>query len=1371
MSSSKIRPIDIVVALYEYNPQDPKFLTLKPGSTVYVLHKSSNGWWDGVQLISGTTGGTPIFPTPSNVQKVNRGWFPANFTKSISKSAKSSYKRHNSTHGNESPFEKFYRNRTCSLSGSSSRSSILSSKQIKLEIPNTLSRPFRNSISAEDNNDNHNDFNLTSYTTSTSPLHKKLDPHENDAKSMPTPTNENIFSLSSIEHILSKDISCPPNSWNSLSWIPTLSQKTGSMLFYNSYLNVFCNELPLLPFNNHSTVAKNNNETIPPLSYNQHNKKSTPDIQSSPHSFPLTNDNISSKPSSTVSGSANYRKQPLLSTFLHSNVTSPTSVHTSTLSSNIPFNSQNSTTTLTHAKKDFQDTSLSHRDLFYFHNLDITSWASLRDSTIFVCRNLWQAFNENNQKKFFNELSILSNHIVYINLACHYYYFKANTSVKSDLKKQLKLILSILSSISLDSLIFLKPNSSTSNKCFLPEQIEADIQKLQVILDSIYNTIKINIPYSSASLLDPHSSITTDVLPQIYPRFFRHSFNGGSWSNPFVEGLDPEVFSKIYNVRTNSSSELTNTWDKMQSLLSSFSSPSSKKAFLMQNKTLARTRRAPKLDHYSLNFETFNLLQECSTNIVERLKIMEKLDQGNVHNNYTNNNKRNLKVVSYVYDEITSNVHILDILENLDLSIFVILRRILNKQSVSEFLTTKIYDLDDESEEFLKHYISSVTPILTDFFDSKQSLHDVFTRLILLAQTISVSDPYTFKSIKTDTFPDPVTVYPVAQSLPYLSPDVLAKYDKGSFKLFDSLKTKDVEFNNEEFFNSALELKSTFERYLELVNVICIIVEQLIEERENLLNYLARMMKNNIITEILQNEEQMKMNITTSDKEEEESSSDDDNSQVSNNILIAQEKDLQWFLRSNNLKDLEVDKEGIIRGGTKDALIEYLTSNNNTSEKFINCFLLTFRSMFTTMEFFYALINRYNVSPPEGLTFEEYSIWIEKKLNSIKVNVIHIMHVFFKFYWSNNYYDSGMTALVHFLNFAVSENIRKSKEVLHLLKIVLNNCKIHSNTSSKSILSHIDNQKINFNDTSISKLENNDNNSITTISTGLFKMKNKLKLLDLDPLLFAKQLTIVEQEYFIQITPFECLDRIWKNKFGNMGGSENITKFITRSNLLTNYVSYSVVKNHDIKKRGKVIQFFINVAQNCHELNNFSSMTAIISALYSSPIFRLKKTWELIPDNCKEKMKNMNNLMNSTKNFVNYRKLLKSIDYKSPCIPFFGVFLSDLTFTFAGNPDFLHQGTKIINFSKKMRIYEIISMMQKFQSVKYDEIKKSTDLQLFIENKLCDIPHIDKQYELSLEVEPREQPIPDNIKSTHHYHHTKSRPELSGPLLHFGRKK
>ena len=57
-----------------------------------------------------------------------------------------------------------------------------------------------------------------------------------------------------------------------------------------------------------------------------------------------------------------------------------------------------------------------------------------------------------------------------------------------------------------------------------------------------------------------------------------------------------------------------------------------------------------------------------------------------------------------------------------------------------------------------------------------------------------------------------------------------------------------------------------------------------------------------------------------------------------------------------------------------------------------------------------------------------------------------------------------------------------------------------------------------------------------------------------------------------------------------------------------------------------------------------------------------------------------------------------------PCVPFLGIFLSDLTFVEEGNPDELEvEGapTPLINFVKRRKVAEVIEKICDYQNVPY----------------------------------------------------------------------
>ena len=50
----------------------------------------------------------------------------------------------------------------------------------------------------------------------------------------------------------------------------------------------------------------------------------------------------------------------------------------------------------------------------------------------------------------------------------------------------------------------------------------------------------------------------------------------------------------------------------------------------------------------------------------------------------------------------------------------------------------------------------------------------------------------------------------------------------------------------------------------------------------------------------------------------------------------------------------------------------------------------------------------------------------------------------------------------------------------------------------------------------------------------------------------------------------------------------------------------------------------------------------------------------------------------------------------------FGVYLSDLTFVYHGNPDYLYNRTRQVNFAKRAKTSEIVSGIDRFKTTGYN---------------------------------------------------------------------
>jgi len=91
-----------------------------------------------------------------------------------------------------------------------------------------------------------------------------------------------------------------------------------------------------------------------------------------------------------------------------------------------------------------------------------------------------------------------------------------------------------------------------------------------------------------------------------------------------------------------------------------------------------------------------------------------------------------------------------------------------------------------------------------------------------------------------------------------------------------------------------------------------------------------------------------------------------------------------------------------------------------------------------------------------------------------------------------------------------------------------------------------------------------------------------------------------------------------------------------------------------------------------------------------------------------------------------------------PCIPFLGVYQTDLTFIEEGNPDKFSNG--LWNFKKCRMVADVITELQQYQQKPYN-LKVDTNITTYLLNLQQQSSTTDekKLYAMSLEAEPREQ--------------------------------
>ncbi|XP_019937179.1 ras-specific guanine nucleotide-releasing factor 2 isoform X5 [Paralichthys olivaceus] len=231
----------------------------------------------------------------------------------------------------------------------------------------------------------------------------------------------------------------------------------------------------------------------------------------------------------------------------------------------------------------------------------------------------------------------------------------------------------------------------------------------------------------------------------------------------------------------------------------------------------------------------------------------------------------------------------------------------------------------------------------------------------------------------------------------------------------------------------------------------------------------------------------------------------------------------------------------------------------------------------------------------------------------------------------------------------------------------------------------------------------------------------------------AEQITLLDHIVFRSIPYEEFLGQGWM-KIDKTERTPYIMKTSQHFNDMSNLVASQIMTHTDVGSRASSIEKWLAVADICRCLNNYNGVLEITSALNRSAIYRLKKTWAKVCKQTKALMDRLQKTVSSEGRFKNLRETLKNCN--PPCVPYLGMYLTDLAFIEEGTPNFTEEG--LVNFSKMRMISHIIREIRQFQQAPY-RIEHQPKVTQFLLDKTL-VMDEDTLYELSLKIEPRVPP-------------------------------
>ncbi|KAJ3361848.1 Son of sevenless 2 [Allomyces javanicus] len=425
-----------------------------------------------------------------------------------------------------------------------------------------------------------------------------------------------------------------------------------------------------------------------------------------------------------------------------------------------------------------------------------------------------------------------------------------------------------------------------------------------------------------------------------------------------------------------------------------------------------------------------------------------------------------------------------------------------------------------------------------------------------------------------------------------------------------------------------------------------------------------------------------------------------------------------WSEGPDRVGNIKVNDQGVVTAATLNKLIERMTVDKITDfDEYTNLtatFLLTYHSFASPKQVLAKLMERYHVPRFGHQSLPDY----DRIRSNVQSRVCNVIKLWTKQYPTCFFEPAGHALIEDLLEFtarvmAVDKQAGLGKQIrCSLFKLSSARDRKSTHAQPPAPLSRVP------------------------------RLKTGVTLFHHDPIDIARQLCLADHAVYRRMKPTELLGQAWMHADAQTR-APTIFLLTKRFNALARWFTRSVLAVRDVSGRAVRVEWIVEVAAYLAEFRDYLALMAILAALGSAPVSRLKHTRAAMASRARKKLGDLEEMMHPKHSHKRYREQFRAVRGDggggAARIPYLTVHLTDLVGIEDGNPDSI--GT-LINVAKRRLVHGVISDLLAAQDDEFP-FASVPDVQRLL--ALCHAPAApglrevtdDELFRISLELEPR----------------------------------